>query len=170
MKKLFIKQTHTDFRVLFGIVYLICLALFVLVSVRNQSVHFLTIIFFIVFFILCLYISKLLNSFGVYVNENTIYYKRIKKQPIDTKAICAIKIIKSEIDGKYGCRPVKDIYGNNMYSMIFLSGVTDYMYDYGYGDAMFLHEFKDYILFHTIYDNVFCDYIKTQNLDIIIIN
>lgn len=169
MKKLFIKQTHTDFRVLFGIVYLVCLALFVLVSVRNQSIHFLTIISLIILFILCLYISKLLNSFGVYINEDNIYYKKIKKYPIDTKAICAIKIIKSEIDGKYGCRPVKDIHGNNMYSMIFLSGVTDYMYDYGYGDTMFLHEFKDYILFHTIYDDVFCDYIKAQNLGIIII-
>lgn len=168
MNNIFIKQTHTDFRMLVGLVYLICLILVTLVSIRNQYIHFMSILFLIVLLDLCWYISKFLNGFGLYIQDSDIYYKKIKKHSIDIKSVCGIKIVKSEIDGKYGRRPIKDIHGNNMYSMVFLSEIIDEMYNYQQGDTMFIHEFKKYVLFSTIYSEDALKYMKTCNGEIII--
>ena len=169
MKKYFLKQTHTDFRVLFGIVFLICLALALIVSFRTRFMHLGMIVFLIAVLILCWYGSKLFNSFGLYITETKSYYKKFKNHSIDLKSIYAIKIINSEIDGKYGRRPIKDIHGNNMYSMIFLSGIAEHMYNYKFGDIMFMHEFRKHILFHTIFNDDFLKHIKEYHPNVIVI-
>lgn len=170
MKKIFVKQTHTDFKVLFGIAYLICIVLFAVNSIRNQSIRFITIMVMVILLILCCCASKLLNSFGIYVKGDKIFYKKIRTYPIDINSVCAIKVIKSEFDGKYGRRTLRDIHGNVMYSMIFLSNVIESMYNYDYGDTMFIHEFKDYIIFYSILNEELIEYIKSNNSNIYVID
>ena len=131
--------------------------------------HWETISFLIVWLGLCWYVSRFFNSFGLYITETNIYYKKIKKHSVDLESVYAIKIIKSEIDGKYGRRPIKDIRGNNMYSMIFLSGIAEHMYNYEYGDTMFMHEFKNYVLFHTVFNDDFLKHIKEYHPNVIVI-
>ncbi len=169
MKNFFVRQTHMDFRGLFGIVFAICLGLIILISVRQKTIYYSSIIFLIIVFALCFGLSILLNGFGLYIYDDGIYFKKIRKQNIDVNSLCAVKIIKAEVDGKFGRRPVKDIRGNDMYSMIFLTNVEPTMYDYQQGDTMFIHEFRKHVYFYTILDEKVLEYLKTLNPTFIII-
>lgn len=169
MKKFFVRQTHMDFRGLFGIVFAICLGLVILISVRQKTIYYSSIIFLIIVFTLCFGLSILLNGFGLYIYDDGIYLKKIRKQNIDVNSLCAVKIIKAEVDGKFGRRPVKDIRGNDMYSMIFLTNVEPTMYDYQQGDTMFIHEFRNYVYFYTVLDEEVLEYLKTLNPTFVII-
>lgn len=169
MKKFFVRQTHMDFRGLFGIVFAICLGLVILISVRQKTIYYSSMIFLIIVFALCFGLSVLLNSFGLYIYDDGIYFKKIRKQNIDVNSLCAVKIIKAEVDGKFGRRPVKDIRGNDMYSMIFLTNVEPTMYDYQHGDTMFIHEFRKSVYFYTVLDEKVLEYLKTLNLTFVII-
>lgn len=169
MKKFFVRQTHMDFRGLFGIVFAICFGLVTLISVRQKTIHYSSIIFLIIVFALCFGLSVWFNAFGLYIHGDRMYYKKIRKQNIDINSLCAVKIIKAEIDGKFGRRAVKDVRGNNMYSMIFLTNVEPTMYDYQQGDTMFIHEFRKHVYFYTVLDEKILEYLKILNPTFVII-
>ncbi len=169
MRRIFVKQSHTDFKILFGIVFLICLALTIPITARNHKVQYNSIVFTILMLIICTSLSKLLNSFGLYIDGENIYYKKISRHKVNLSSICAIKIIIAETDGKFGRRTIRDVHGNPMYSMIFLSDVEKTMYNYQQGDIMFLHEFRDCVCFYTVWDESALEHITTirDNIEII---
>lgn len=169
MKNIFVKQSYTSFKVLFGMVFFICLILTILTAVRNKHIQYSWILFDVFVMIFCVIISKLLDGFGLYINNQNIYYKKFFKHAINLNSICAIKIIRAEVDGKFGRRWVKDAHGNPMYSMIFLSNVENAMYSYQQGDTMFMHEFRNNVLFYTVLDKLAIEHLISLNKDIKII-
>ncbi len=166
MKKFFVKQSHTSFKTLFGMVFFICLGLTVLIIIRKKYVQYGWILFLAFVLAICIFMSRVLDGFGLYINGKDIYYKKITNHIVDLNSICAVQIIKAEIDGKFGRRPVLDIRGSAMYSMVFLSDVKDAMYNYQQGDTMFIHEFRDCVLFYTILDESALEYITALKKDI----
>lgn len=54
------------------------------------------IIFLAAFLLLFVYLSKVFGTFGIYIHDDRIYYKTIKRKEVDINSIVGIKIIKSE--------------------------------------------------------------------------
>lgn len=168
MKNYFVKQTHTNFKALFGIIFFVFLIFVVIISVRKHSFNFNTVIFILAILILSTFISLILDKFGLYINGNGVFFQKIRRKEIDISEINAIKIIQSEIDGKYGRRAIKNIHGKQMHSMIFLKSVQKNMKDYEHEDTTFVHEFKDDILFCTVFDKKVLEYFKTKKDNLVI--
>lgn len=166
MKNIFVRQSYTNFKALFGMVFFICLCLVILIMIRNKCIPFGLAAFLVCMLAICIFVSKTLDHFGLYINGDDVYYKKFAKYTVDLNTIRAVKIIKAEIDGKFGRRLVRDVRGNIMYSMIFLSGVESSMYNYQQGDTMFIHEFRNYVLFYTIFDELALEYITALKKDI----
>ena len=80
MKNIFVKQSYTSFKVLFGMVFFICLILTILTAVRNKQLQYSWILFDAFVMIFCIIISKLLDGFGLYINNQNIYYKKISRK------------------------------------------------------------------------------------------
>ena len=53
-------------------------------------------IFLIFLFLLLLYLSKVFERFGIYINDNKVYYKTLVRKEIDINSVVGLKIIKSE--------------------------------------------------------------------------
>lgn len=166
MKNFFVKQSHTSFKVLFGMVFLVCLSLVTLMTVRNKCIQYGWMLFLAFVLAICIFMSRIFDGFGLYINGKDIYYKKFVRHIVDLNPICEVKIIKAETDGKFGRRVVRDGHGNVMYSMIFLSDVESDMYNYQQGDTMFIHEFRNCVLFHTILDEPALEYITALKNDI----
>lgn len=166
MKNIFVRQSYTNFKALFGTVFFICLCLVILIMIRNKCIQYGLAAFLICMLAICIFVSKAFDCFGLYINGDGVYYKKFAKYTVDLNTIRAVKIIKAEIDGKFGRRLVRDVHGNIMYSMIFLSGVESAMYNYQQGDTMFIHEFKNCVLFYTILDETALEYISALKKDI----
>ena len=166
MKRFFIKQSHISFKALFGMVFFVCLSLVILITIRNKCIQYAWILFLAFMLAICIFMSRTLDGFGLYINGKDIYYKKFAKHIIGLNSICAVKIIKAEIDGKFGRRMVRDVHGNVMYSMVFLSDVESDMYNYQQGDTMFIHEFRNCVLFYTILDEPALEYITALKKDI----
>ena len=107
------------------------------------------------------------NESGLYITNNKLCYKFIKKKTVDSKDICAIKIIKSERIGKYGVYNLKNN-GNCLYSVIFLRKIESEMMNCNKGEVMFKSEYRKNVMFSTIFDIKMVKIIKKLNPDIII--
>lgn len=166
MKDFFIKQSHTSFKPLFGMAFLMCLSLVILITIRNKCIQYGWVLFLAFVLAICIFMSRTLDGFGLHINGKDIYYKKFARHIIELNSICAVKIIKAEIDGKFGRRLVRDVHGNVMYSMIFLSDVENAMSNYQQGDTMFIHEFRNYVLFYTVLDEPALEYITALKKDI----
>ena len=109
----------------------------------------------------------LYDRYGLYISDDSVYYKRIIKKHISCDMVCGIKIVKSESRGSWKY-DLKNRKGEQLYSLIFVSRVEEKMYDYKMGDVQFRFAFKEHVLFYTIYDEDAIEYFKRNNPNIIV--
>lgn len=161
---LFVKQTHKNVKVAFTLFYMMLLIIIIIMvnSVIDKHFHWGFIVFLGITLILIIYLTKLFESFGIYLCNDKIYYKTIKTREIDVNKIVGIKIIKSEAKVNIAYPPftLKDNNGKTLYSMIFLSKIEDEMKNYPYGDIEFLREYKKNVIMYSIYDKEMTEYFQ----------
>ena len=118
---------------------------------------------------------KYLNSFGLHIKGDRIFFKRLWKKDIDPQNIAAIKIARAVVKiARTGEGfDLTDKAGNPLYSMFFLKGTldkVDLMEDLksDVSDYWFhMHNGKQ-IIESCIYDQSVIDYLLTLNPNIIV--
>ena len=128
----------------------------------NEKMKVVMIVFLIIFLFLLLYLSNLFDGFGIYINDDKVYYKTIKRKEVDINSIVGIKIIKSEgqVNIAWSSFDMKDKEGKNLYSIMFLSRIEDGMKEYPYGDLEFKRDYRKSIVMQSVYDEKLIDYFK----------
>ena len=160
--KKFYKKLHPPFTILYSIFYFIIVAIVVTCAVREQffSYRFFQLLCFL---LIGFFWMILLDLQGVYIIDDTVYYKKaLVKQKIDASSIVAIIIVHT-YDRPYNTwvqAPIKDFQGNYFYSMFALSSLNKTMINYNKGNIRFQEEYKKDILFQTVYDEELIEYLK----------
>lgn len=130
--------------------------------ITNENVRFEMIIFLVVLFMLLSYLSNVFNGFGVYINDDKVYYKTLKRKEVDINSIVGIKIIKAEgqVNIAWSSFDMKDKEGKVLYSMMFLSNMEKGMKEYPYGDLEFKRRYRKSIIMQSVYDKNLIEYFK----------
>ena len=130
--------------------------------IANEKTRLAMSIFLIFLSLLLLYLSKLFEGFGIYINNDKVYYKTLVRKKIDINSIVGLKIIKSEgqVNIAWSSFDMKDKEGKNLYSMIFLSRIEEGMKEYHYGDLEFKRDYRKSIIMQSVYDKRLIDYFK----------
>ena len=111
------------------------------------------------------------NSIGLYIDHETIYYKSLSKKEIDPNKIIAIRVTTSILRGEYGlATEMTDADGNKLLSMFFLNGFDPGMQSQAGcdKDCYFISEYKKFIICDCVYDQSVIDYLLTLNPNIIV--
>jgi len=168
----FIKQSHKNAMATFLILFLCLLVVVTIIVVRNNCFHWGYVAFLFITLFICISLGILFERKGVYVDDEHIYYKVITKKEIEIKKIVAIKIIKSEGQVNLAWSPfdLKDRQGNVLYSMICLSDYEVEMNKYPFGDIEFIHKYKKFVVFYSVYDENLLKFLKKHNANIRIID
>ena len=178
MKK-FIRSSHIPEEINIGLLGFGLGVILVLGAIRNDypfckvAVGGFNIIFFAVISI------KLIRKSGLYINDDLIYFKRIRKKKIVPQEIAAIEISPAwRRGGKYMKDfPLTDLNGNPLYSMLFFNEYipwrmqSKYLKDFQGNELNDLHlrtEFSEYTLCYAKYDQSVIDYLLTLNPNIIV--
>lgn len=113
---------------------------------------------------------KCLGKWGLYIDDEKLYYKGFRRKELSANDIRAIKISKAREAGNlhYGFYDLKDEDGKQLYSMMFLKEISNGMDWHDRGDMSFYSQYKEQILFYTIYDQSVIDYLLTLNPNIIV--
>lgn len=161
----FVNQRHKCVKIALINIFVCLYAIILAILIKAQIIYCWSFIFLGIVLLLFIYIIKLFGSFGIYIIENKVFYKRFKKKQIDVNSIIGIKVIKSEIQTDLAWSPIdlKDKQGNRLYSAIYLSKIDSHMKNYPYGDIEFIRKYKNDIIMYSIYDKVMIDYLKQIN-------
>lgn len=161
-KEIFVKQNHKNIKTLLLILYICFFCISTIIMIANEKTRLIISIFLIFLFLLLLYLSKLFEGFGIYINDNKVYYKTLSRKEININSIVGIKIIKAEgqVNIAWSSFDIKDKEGKNLYSMMFLSRIEDGMKDYQYGDLEFKRKYGKSIIMQSVYDKRLIDYFK----------
>ena len=95
-KEIFVKQNHKNIKTLLLILYICFFCISTIIMIAKEKTRLIISIFLIFLFLLLLYLSKLFEGFGIYINDNKVYYKTLSRKEIDINSIVGIKIIKAE--------------------------------------------------------------------------
>ena len=118
---------------------------------------------------LALLFSRYVNSFGLYIEGEKIYYKSFVEKEICPEGIAAIHVTKAVQKSKYfPTSEIKDENRNCEYTMFFLKETTKLMLDSTSPDMTFCSFYKEYIICRCIYDQSVIDYLLTLNPNIIV--
>ena len=130
-KEIFVKQNHKNIKTVLLILYICFFGISTIIMYANEKTRIVMSIFLILLFLLVLYLSKVFERFGIYINDNKVYYKTLLRKEIDINSIAGIKIIKAEgqVNIAWSSFDIKDKEGKNLYSMMFLSRIEDGMKD-----------------------------------------
>ena len=161
-KEIFVKQNHKNIKTVLLILYICFFCISTIIMIANEKTRLIISIFLIFLFMLLLYLSKLFKGFGIYINDNKVYYKTLSRKEIDINSIVGIKIIKSEgqVNIAWSSFDIKDKEGKNLYSMMFLSNFENEMEKYPYGDLEFMRKYKKSIIMYSIYDERLIEFLK----------
>lgn len=162
MQGFFVKQSHKDIKTAFFLLYLCLLSVVIVGMVVNKIFNVGFIIALTVVLILFVSLVKFFGSYGIYVTNEKIFYKTIRKKEIDIGTIVGIKIIRSkaQVNIAWPSFDIKDKKGDSLYSMIFLSEIEDGMKEYPYGDIEFLRRYRKGIIMFSIYDERLIAFLK----------
>lgn len=114
---------------------------------------------------------RFIDSIGLYIDHETIYYKSLSKKEIDPNKIIAIRVTTSIFRGEYSlATEMTDADGNKLLSMFFLNGFDPGMQSQADcdKDSYFMSEYKKFIICHCVYDQAVIDYLLTLNPNIIV--
>lgn len=161
-EQIFVKRSHKDIKTALIVWYLCLLVICVIGVVLNAKLAFRIFTFLIGIFILFIYLIKLFDSFGIYVNGEKVIYKTFKRKEIDIREIVGVKIIKAEgqVNIAWSSFDIKDKQKNVLYSMMFLSNIESKMEKYPYGDLEFLRTYRKSVIMYSVYDERLIDYLK----------
>ena len=152
--------------------YLSAITLFIVLGFGIRFKEYIYHSFCIIVFVLILthFLIKWDRSTGLYIDNDTVYYKFFKKNIINIADVVAIKITPAISAGgnKQRLYPLKDGDGNPLYSMMFLKEVTDGMKSANSGDLFFQYNYEDSVIFYVTYDQSVIDYLLTLNPNIIV--
>ena len=120
----------------------------------NRSLIIITVIMAIYLFIIMLHMRE-----GLYIDHDTLCYKRVRKRFYNINDIARIHIVTTQICLGYNrfdssCHNigVKDLKGNYHYKILYLNNKNIKMYDNDDGDLDFYFNHKDSVLFSSEYD------------------
>ncbi len=161
-KEIFVKQNHKNIKTVLLILYICFFCISTIIMIANEKTRLIMSMFLIVIFLLLLYLSKLFEGFGIYINDNKLYYQTLSRKEIDINSIVGIKIIKAEgqVNIAWSSFDIKDKEGKNLYSMMFLSKIEEGMKEYQYGDLEFKRRYGKSIIMQSVYDEKIIDYFK----------
>lgn len=161
-KEIFVRQNHKNIKIVFLILYICFFCISTIIMITNENVRFEMIIFLVVLFMLLSYLSNVFNGFGVYINDDKVYYKTLKRKEVDINSIVGIKIIKAEgqVNIAWSSFDMKDKEGKVLYSMMFLSNMEKGMKEYPYGDLEFKRRYRKSIIMQSVYDKNLIEYFK----------
>ena len=114
---------------------------------------------------------RFVNSIGLYVDHETIYYKTLSKKEINPDEIVAIRVTTTMFQGRFNsATEMTDADGNKLLSMFFLNGFDPAMQSKADGDknCYFMAEYKKFIICSCVYDQSVIDYLLTLNPNIIV--
>lgn len=171
-KEIFVKQNHKNIKTLLLILYICFFCISTIIMIANEKTRLIISIFLIFLFLLLLYLSKLFEGFGIYINDNKVYYKTLSRKEIDINSIVGIKIIKAEgqVNIAWSSFDIKDKEGKNLYSMMFLSKIEEGMKEYQYGDLEFKRRYGKSIIMQSVYDEKIIDYFKEHLISLEILD
>lgn len=160
----FVKQRHLNSKLVGVIALVFCFSLSFVYMIRRADLYIIAVLVMILG-VVCLYLSVISEKNGLYIeNSNIIYKIGKKKTKINIENIVAIKIVKAELATRPG-RPtcyLKDSNNNQLYTLFFLSDMTETMQNYSEGDIKFLKRYRKYVIFYTVYDEFLINYIKDK--------
>lgn len=161
-KEIFVKQNHKNIKTVLLILYICFFCISTIIMIANEKTRLIISIFLIFLFLLLLYLSKLFEGFGIYINDNKVYYKTLVRKEIDINSVVGIKVIKAEgqVNIAWSSFDMKDKEGKNLYSMMFLSKIEEDMKEYQYGDLEFKRDYRESIIMQSVYDKRLIDYFK----------
>ena len=115
---------------------------------------------------------KYLNTFGLYIEDDNIYFKTLfRKKKINPEEIVAIKIARAVIKlsrAGEGANLI-DRQGNQLYTMVFVNGeMLEEDLKKDNSDNLFLTCYERYIICYCVYDQSIIDYLLTLNPNIIV--
>ena len=167
----FVKQCHLNSKIVGVIALIFCFLLSFICIIRRADLYIVSISVMILG-VICLQFGIISEKKGLYIENSNLIYKTGKKNTkINIENIVAIKIVKSEVATRPG-RPtcyLKDSTGNQLYTLFFLSDMTETMQNYSDGDIDFLKRYRKYVMFYTIYDEVLIKYIKSKKTDVLLL-
>lgn len=171
-KEIFVKQNHKNAKVGFLILYICYFCISISIMIINEKMKVVMIVFLIIFLFLLLYLSNLFDGFGIYINDDKVYYKTLKRKEVDINSIVGIKIIKAEgqVNVAWSSFDMKDKEGKNLYSMMFLSRIEKDMKEYPYGDLEFKRRYRQSIIMQSVYDERLFDYFKEHLISLEILD
>lgn len=161
-KEIFVKQNHKNIKTVLLILYICFFCISTIIMIANEKTRLVMGIFLIFLSLLLLYLSKIFEGFGIYINDNKVYYKTLVRKEIDINSVVGIKIIKAEgqVNIAWSSFDMKDKEGKNLYSMMFLSKIEEGMKEYQYGDLEFKRKYGKSIIMQSVYDKRIIDYFK----------
>lgn len=167
----FVKQCHLNSKIVGVIALVFCFLLSFMCIIRRADLYIISISVMLLGW-LCLYFGIISEKKGLYIENSNLIYKTGKKiTKINIKNIVAIKIVKSEVatrPGKPTCY-LNDSVGNQLYTLFFLSDMTETMQNYSNGDIDFLKLYGKYVIFYTVYDEFLINYIKERKSDVLLV-
>ena len=171
-KEIFVKQNHKNIKTVLLILYICFFCISTIIMFANEKARLVISIFLIFLFSLLLYLSKLFEGFGIYINDNKVYYKTLSRKEIDINSIVGIKIIKAEgqVNIAWSSFDIKDKEGKKLYSMMFLSKIEEGMKEYQYGDLEFKRRYGKSITMQSVYDKRLIDYFKEHSISLEILD
>ncbi len=171
-KEIFVKQNHKNIKTVLLILYICFFCISTIIMFANEKVRLGMSIFLIFLFLLLLYLSKVFERFGIYINDNKVYYKTLVRKEIDINSIVGIKIIKAkgQVNIAWSSFDIKDKEGKNLYSMMFLTTIEEGMKEYQYGDLEFKRRYGKSIIMQSVYDERLIDYFKEHLISLEILD
>ena len=164
--KIFVKQSHLPDKL-----YAAILAAIIWIGIMTLSMLFwVRLVVSIVVVVSATVIIKRYDAIGMYYDGVLIRYKSFWREfEVDIANINSIKIVKAVQKSKHlGHIDLSDDSGRQLYSMIFLKEFDTMMENPNLNDMDFHSEFREKILFSTIYDQSVIDYLLTLNPNIIV--
>ena len=160
-KQYFLRKSHIN---IIGYLIFAFIVLFVIgIIVAIRRVEIVRYVCAGLFMILAVFVLLIIHfkSQGLYIYEDKIYYKNIKKEYINITDIKAILIVKSYgTGGKYqGFYPLKDCKGDNLYTAIFVKNIEAEMFQFNKGDLWFIDKYKKQILMWVVYSKPAIDFL-----------
>lgn len=167
----FLKKTHIPVSAYLILTYATLCVLLLIITVNNRNMILGCLMILFAITILLFALIKLYNGKGVYIDNDKVYYKNIKKQIINIESIKGIKVVKAyTAKGKYGgFYPLRDREGNELYTIVLLKNITEDMINFSEGDLWFIQEFKNQIFCSAVYEEDAIEYLKLLNPNIKII-
>lgn len=167
-EQFFVKQSYKNVKVAFAILFICFFIVTIIGMIKNQQFYLGFAMFLVAMLILFTCLTKLFDSYGIYVVNGKLFYKTIKKREIDIKSIVAVRVIKSEaqVNLAWSTFDMKDKKGHSLYSMIFLSEIKDGMGEYPYGDIEFLRKYKKSVVMYSVYSKELIEFLTKNSANV----